>query len=132
MKSDDVFWDTFKNKNCSSLTVEGEQMQHAQKRNLHADHNNRMTRTTERRKNRGYFIPTLYLFLEVLIGYLLLYIVHAGKAVTDWNPIYVGVVVLYLIVSSLPRYIKILKRTRTMRRSQRMGHNHRIGHIHPL
>lgn len=89
-------------------------------------------RSVERRTNRGYFIPTLYLSLEVLIGFLLLYIVHGGAEIIKWNPIVVGIVLLYLIASSLRRYIRVLRRTRAMRKHSSIKYRPKVGHSHSL
>lgn len=69
----------------------------------------------ERRQNRGYLLPTLFLGLEVLISYLLLYIGHGGGDFMQWNPIAVFAVVFFFLASCVRRYIKVIKRTSLIR-----------------
>lgn len=66
----------------------------------------------ERRKNRGMFIPTLYLLIEGFGCYLILYIINLGKSIEDWNLFFVAIMMLFFLTSSIPRYIKVLQRSK--------------------
>jgi hypothetical protein len=82
-----------------------------------------MKRTNDRRKNTNKTQPRIFLVLELVALYLVIHVLTFGFSLGQLNMLVGGIVIGYMLKSTIPRYNRVMMRTGAKNFIKRYAHN---------